>query len=174
MAVRLEPLRHVDVERVAFSFSQTRKPVAHGCYASLTPLRFPGGATEGVRRGRRWRIPQVRDSTGREMLYILTFYLPRFLDMPFAAKLATIIHELWHISPRFDGDIRRFRGRCYAHSGSRQRYDAHSSALARNWLALGPPEEIYEFLRHDFQELVRRHSRVFGQRFPTPKLVPVD
>jgi len=174
MAARLESLRHVDVARVAFSFSQTRKAVSHGRYASLTPLRFAGGASETVRRGRRWRMPQVRDGDGREMLYILTFYLPRFLNMPLEAKLETIVHELWHISPRFDGDIRRFGGRCYAHTGRQRRYDAQASALARTWLSLGPPEPLYEFLRHDFQELVRRHGRVFGQRYRLPKLLPVD
>ncbi len=173
MAARLQPLHHVDVARVLISFSQTRKAVSHGMYASLTPLRFAGGASETVRRGRRWRMPPVRDAEGREMLYLLNFYLPRFLNLPLEAKLATIVHELWHISPQFDGDIRRFHGRCYAHSGSQRRYDAHANALAQNWLALGPPEMLYEFLRHDFRELVRRHGRVFGQRFRRPKLVPV-
>lgn len=174
MATRLEPLHHIDIARVAFSFSQTRKAVSHGRYASLTPLRFAGGALETVRRGQRWRIPQVRDRNGHEILYILTFYLPRFLNMPLEAKLATIVHELWHINPRFDGDIRRFAGRCYAHSASQRRYDAHAADLAQRWIALGPPESLYEFLRYDFHELVRRYGRVLGQRFRPPKLVRVD
>jgi predicted metallopeptidase len=174
MVARLDALKHIDLTRVAFSFCQTRRAVSHGMYASLTPLRFAGGALETVRRGRRWRIPRLVDRDGREMLYILNFYLPRFLNLPLEAKLATIVHELWHIGPRFDGDLRRFGGRCYAHSGSQNRYDAHVAALAKRWLTLGPPEPLYDFLRDDYQELVRRYGRIYGQRFRAPRLVPVE
>jgi predicted metallopeptidase len=174
MVARLEPLRHIDPSRVAFSFCQTRKAVSHGMFASLTPLRFAGGAMETVRRGRRWRIPRLVDRDGREMLYILNFYLPRFLNLSLEAKLATIVHELWHVSPRFDGDLRRFGGRCYAHSGSQKRYDAHVTALAKRWLALKPPEPLYEFLRYDYRELASRYGRIYGQRFGTPRLVPAE
>jgi hypothetical protein len=108
------------------------------------------------------------------MLYILNFYLPRFLNLSLEAKLATIVHELWHVSPRFDGDLRRFGGRCYAHSGSQKRYDAHVTALAKRWLALKPPEPLYEFLRYDYRELASRYGRIYGQRFGTPRLVPAE
>jgi hypothetical protein len=173
MVARLESLRHVDLSRVAVSFCQTRKAVPHGMYASLTPLRFAGGATETVRRGRRWRIQRLAGPSGREMLYILNVYLPRFLDLALEAKIATILHELWHIGPGFDGDLRRFGGRCYAHSGSQKRYDAQVSSLVEQWLALGPPEPLYEFLRHDHRELARRYGRVFGLRVRAPKLIPM-
>ena len=173
MATRLAELRHVDLSRVAVSFCQTRKAVAHGMYASLTPLRFDGGATETVRRGRRWRFDRLADGSGREMPYFLNFYLPRFVDLPFHTKLDTVVHELWHIGPRFDGDLRRFNGRCYAHGGSQRRYDAHVDRLAAKWLSLGPPPSLYEFLEHDFRGLVRRHGRIFGRRVRTPRLTPV-
>jgi predicted metallopeptidase len=172
MVTRLGELRHIDLSRVAVSFCQTRKAVAHGMYASLTPLRFDGGATETFRRGRRWRIERLADASGREMLYILNFYLPRFLDLSFHAKLDTVVHELWHIGPRFDGDLRRFNGRCYAHGGSQKRYDAHADRLAARWLSLGPPPSLYEFLEHDFRSLLRRHGRIFGRRVRTPRLTP--
>ena len=164
MVGRLSELRHIDLGRVAMSFSQMRKPVAHGLYASLTPLRFAQGSTETIRRGRKWGIQRVVDASGREMLYILTVYLPRFMDLAFREKLATVIHELWHISPRFDGDVRRFRGRCYAHSGSKQQYDALMDGLLTKWLALEPPAAVYEFLRLDMAGLLARHGRIFGQR----------
>ncbi len=174
MVARLDSLKHIDLARVAFSFCQARKAVPHGMYASLTPLRFAGGATETVRRGRRWRIPRLVDASGREVLYILNFYLPRFLDLSLSAKLTTIVHELWHIGPRFDGDLRRFGGRCYAHSGSQKRYDALVAAMAERWLSHRPPEALYEFLRDDHHELTRRYGRIFGLRVRTPKLIPVD
>lgn len=173
MVARLEELEHIELTRVAFSFCQARKAVPHGMYASLTPLRFVDGSTETIRRGRRWKIEPLVDRCGREMLYILNFYLPRFLNLPPRAKLVTVLHELWHIGPRFDGDLRRFAGRCYAHSGSQKRYDAHVERLTTRWLSLSPPRSLYAFLDHDFASLAREHGRILGQRVRPPKLVAV-
>lgn len=173
MTVRVSALRHVDMSRVAVSFSQARSPAQHGMFAALTPLRFAGGKCEAVRRGRRWAIQRVHSADGREMLYVLSFYLPRFLDLPFREKLTTVVHELWHISPHFNGDLRRFAGRCFAHGSSQKRYDAQVEQLVSRWLAAGPPESVYGFLRHDFRELRARHGRVFGTRVATPKLIPL-
>ena len=152
MVARLDQLRHVDMSRVAVSFSQTRRAGSQGMYASLTPLRFAGGQMHTFRRKRRWGIQRLYDPDGREMLYILNFYLPRFLDLPFREKLATTLHELWHIGPKFDGDVRRLGGRCFAHGSSQKQYDAHIEALLDRWLALGPPESLYDFLRLNFRE----------------------
>ena len=83
MASRLPELAHVDVSRVAFAFCQTRKRVQHGLQASLTPMRFEGGAKTGQRYGRTYGVQPLLDEHGREMLYILSFYLPRFLETDF-------------------------------------------------------------------------------------------
>ena len=164
-------LGHIDMSRVAVSLRQTRHNSRYGVYATLTPLRFPGGRLFSVRYGRRWSLPRLYDPTGREQFYLLNFYLPRFLDLAWQEKLRTTIHELWHISPQFDGDLRRFEGRCYAHSSSRKRFDAQAEELVGRWLAAGPAEELHEFLRHDFQTLVARYGRVVGMKIRTPRLV---
>ena len=173
MVSRVDRLGHIDMRRVAVSFSQTRKATEHGMYASLTPMRFAGGLSHTIRRGQKWAVQGLRDSSGREMLYILSFYLPRFLDLQFREKLVTVMHELWHIGPKFDGDVRRHRGRCFAHGASQERYDAHVDALVDRWLASGPPESIHAFLRCNFRELVARDGRVYGRKIPTPKLFPM-
>ena len=92
MAARLPELAHIDLDRVAVCFCQARKRVAHGLFASLTPLRFAGGAATSVRRGRPVTIQRLSDWDGREMLYVLSFYLPRFMDLDFREKLITILH----------------------------------------------------------------------------------
>ncbi len=171
---RLVELRHIDMSRVAVGFSQTRKAVDHGLYASLTPMRFAGGSRETVRGGRRWTVQRLVDASGREALYVLSFYLPRFLDQSFRHKLTTVLHELWHVSPRFDGDLRRFGGRCYAHSASQKRYDAKVARLVQRWLSLDPPAAVYEFLRYGFRELQQRYGKIYGTRIATPKLIPVE
>ena len=174
MVARLEQLRHVDMSRVAVSFSQTRRAGKEGMFATLTPLRFAGGRMHTFRRKRRWGIQRLYDPDGREMLYILTFYLPRFLDLPLREKLTTVLHELWHIGPDFDGDVRRLGGRCFAHGSSQKQYDAHIEALLDRWLSLDPSPALYDFLRLTFHELVAQHGRVYGRKAPTPKLVPLD
>jgi predicted metallopeptidase len=174
MVARLDELQHIDMSRVAVSFSQTRRSGDYGMHASLTPLRFADGKMHLFRRKRRWGIQRLFDPDGREMLYILNFYLPRFLDLPFREKLVTTLHELWHISPKFNGDVRRLGGRCFAHGSSSKQYDAKIEILLDRWLSLKPPDSLYEFLHPNFRQLSRTHGRVFGRRIPAPKLVPVD
>jgi hypothetical protein len=173
MAARLPELSHVDVERIVFAFCQTRKRVRHGLFASLTPLRFAAGEPTGVKRGRRYGVQPVIDGQGREMLYILRVYLPRFMDLDFREKLITVLHELWHISPAFDGDLRRHNGRCYIHTGSQAHYDAEMGELADRWLALGPPPSLYAFLRHSFAELHALSGPIYGVKIAQPKLIPI-
>lgn len=173
MIARLPELSHIDMPRVAVSFSQARKPVMHGMYASLTPLRFAGGALTGRRRGRTFAVQRVYDREGREALYILSFYLPRFLDLELREKLITVLHELWHISPDFDGDIRRHAGRYHAHTHSQCEYDREMGKLADRWLEQQPPECLWGFLRENVGALMQRHGRIVGLRIPRPRLLPV-
>ncbi len=175
MIARLPELAHIDMSRVAVSCCQTRKPVKHGLLASMTPLRFQDGSLYTQRRGRKYTIQRVLDPlNGREMLYILSFYLPRFMDYPLDEKLVTVIHELWHINPAFNGDLRRHPGRCYAHTASQKQYDAEMKRLVDRWLDQSPPAELYDFLSGGFIELHLQHGGVFGQKIPIPRLVPVS
>ena len=173
MAAQLDEFRPIDMSRVAVSFRQTRKRMSRGLYASLTPLQLPAGQTHLIRRGRKWTIQRVKVD-GREMLYLLNFYLPRFLDLCFREKLTTIAHELLHISPHFDGDLRRFSGRCYAHSHSHSQFDSQAEQLAQCWLAREPEPSLYEFLHMDFLRLQTLHGRIYGRRIAAPKLLPVE
>ena len=171
IATRLPEMNHVDMQQVAVSFSQARTPELHGLQAKLTPLRFEGGKVVTKRRGRVWTVEKLLNHDGQELLYILSFYLPRFMDQPFAEKLTTIFHELWHISPHFDGDLRRHPGRCYAHSHSQKEYDEFSAELGRQWLKLNPPDELFSFLHLNFAQLWQLHGRVYGLKIRTPKLI---
>jgi hypothetical protein len=137
-------------------------------------MRFEHGVLFEVRYGRRYTFQRLYDARGREMLYILNVYLPRFLNLTFREKLVTFFHELWHISPAFNGDLRRHRGRCYAHSSSQSAYDAKVEELALRWLALAPPEPVYAFLRSPFFELLGQYGGVYGTRVRHPKLVCMD
>ena len=174
MVARLPELDHIDLSRVGISFAQARNRKTFGMFASLTPLRFQNGSPITVKHGHRYQVQQVRDRDGREMLYILKFYLPRFLDLDFREKLVTILHELWHINPQFNGDIRRHPGRCYAHPPSQAEYDQEMNLLVDRWLSRNPPQELYAFLRRQFSELAALHSRIVGTRYRRPRMVRLD
>jgi hypothetical protein len=174
MTSRLPELEHIDLDRVAVAVTQARASGRYGVQATLTPMRFEGGATTGERNGRRYTAQQLLDEEGRELLYILTLFLPRFQNQSLAEKINTMLHELWHISPACDGDLRRFAGRCYAHGRSQKEYDAQVDQLARRWWADRPPASLYEFLRLDFRQLRKRHGAIYGVRIPHPKLIPID
>ena len=110
---------------------------------------------------------------GREILYLVTFCLPRFLNQYFDDKFITLFHELYHISPAFDGDLRRHPGRCGIHTHSKRLYDEHMADLARRYLSNGAEPSLHAFLRLNFAQLQQRHGSVVGVMVPRPKLVPV-
>lgn len=173
IAGRMDEFAHVRMDEIAVTFAQARRRVTHGLQAKLTPMRFECGRLTTRRGGRTWTVQRLFEGD-REMLYILTFYLPRFLDHSFREKMITIFHELHHISPLFDGDIRRMGGRYHVHSHSQKEYDRQMDCLVDRYLSLRPPKSLYEFLSRDFRQLTRRHGGVVGLQVPIPKLIPVS
>ena len=171
--LRSSELAHVRTDQVIFAITQARNGRAHGLQARVTPLRFHGGRLTRRHRGVEFQI-QRHIVAGREMLYLMTFCLPRFLNQPFEDKFVTIFHELFHISPAFDGDLRRHEGRCTMHTASRRGYDERMAALARAYLASGPDPDLHAFLRLDFAQLLARHGSVVGVAIARPKLVSLS
>ena len=132
--VKTQPeLAHIKMPALAVSFSRAKSKSRAGLLASLTPLRFECGSTVTKRGGKLYEIPQVQID-GLSKLYIVSFVYPRFLDLSLIEKAKTIVHELYHISENFDGDIRRFKGRTYAHSGRKANFDAKAYEIAEVWL----------------------------------------
>lgn len=168
---RVDEFRHIRMEQMPVTFAQTRRRVRHGLQAKLTPMRFENGLLMTSRAGRRWTVERLFDGK-REVLYILTFYLPRFLDHSFREKMITVFHELYHISPLFDGDIRRMEGRYHVHSQSQKEYDRLMEVFADRYLALRPPKECYAFLKKKFRTLQSEYGGVVGLQVPIPKLIP--
>jgi predicted metallopeptidase len=161
-----------DSRRILIGFLQARHARGHGLQARVTPLRFHGGQLVRTARGRLFQVQRfiVADV---EMLYVMTFCLPRFLDQSFDQKMVTLFHELFHIGPNFDGDLRRHPGRCSMHTSSKNAYDEHMAQLARNYLAGGANPQLHGFLRLSYAQLRARHSRVVAVKLPRPKILAV-
>jgi predicted metallopeptidase len=165
--------RHLDLSRILFTFTQARKGVRHGLQARVTPLRFRDGRETSRRRGRSYRVQQYQVEK-KEILYLVDFCLPRYLDRAFEDKFVTLFHELYHISPQFDGDLRRHGGRYEFHTGSQKQYDRLMCALVRDYLTVGAEPKRYDFLRLTFDQLRARHGSVVGYRVPRPKVIPTE
>ena len=164
--------RHIDVSRLLFTVTQARSHRLHGLQARVTPLRFRGGSLVRHRSGTQYRVQRYFVGN-EEMLYVVGFCLPRFLDQDFDDKLITLFHELYHISPDFDGDLRRHRGRYSVHSHSKRNYDRHMADLARAYLGNGANTALGDFLRLNFSQLEQCHGKVVGVVVPRPKLIPL-
>lgn len=166
-------LGHIDPQRLLLCIASTRSGGIRGTYAKIHPLRFAGGAKSiERRRGKTVYVSTMPTVVHREveMLYVIYFLVPRFLDLPLREKLITVFHELYHISPACDGDIRRFPGKNYAHGSSTRRYNAYMGTLVDAYLAAHDRPELLAFLDGTMDELRRRHRSLVARRFRIPRL----
>jgi hypothetical protein len=172
IVARSPELSHIQVPRILIAVNQARSARVHGLQARVTPLRFPQGELTRLRRGVVYQVQRyfVDD---HEFLYLLTFCLPRFLDQDFDEKFVTLLHELYHIGPAFDGDLRRHDGRYQLHTHSQKEYDGRMGGLARAYLATQPDPALHAFLRLNFAQLQKRHGAVLGIVVPRPKIIPL-
>jgi hypothetical protein len=165
-------LAHIDPDRLLFSIARSRAEGTYGTYARIAPLRFAGGVREHTRRRGPWRetfrLPVLHHQQ-REIYYLITIFIPRFLRLSFEQKLSTIIHELYHISEACDGDIRRFPGRNFAHGSSRAAYNRIIKQLVDRYRTGNPPEALLAFLHLDESSWHQQQIRISGITTPVPR-----
>ena len=130
-------------------------------------MRFGDGSPFKTMRGAQYSLPQIPTAEG-DVLYLIYIYVPRFFSQPFERRLLVLIHELFHVSPNFDGTIRRVGSR--AHGSSRESFNANLQPFVELYLKSNPPEELLAFLRCDFQALSREMNLV-GRALAIPKAV---
>lgn len=172
IASRCETLRHVRMPRVLVSFTPSRNRNRYGLQARVTPMRHRAGRLVRRMGSSDFQVQRyfVNDV---EMLYLLTFCLPRFFNQPFEEKLATVFHELFHMSPAFDGDLRRHPGRYAVHSPSKADYESNAMRLMGNYLKGHGRPEVFAFLKHRYRDLWLKHGGIRGVRVPRPRLLPI-
>lgn len=172
IVARTPDLEHIAPEKLLVCVS-TGRPGVGGSLAKIHPLRFAGGE-KSMKRGRGWRsvlctMPTITHQ-GEEMLYVIYFMVPRFLELSFREKLITVFHELYHISPACDGDIRRFPGKNYAHGSSTKRYNAQMGELVDDYLERLPERSALDFLDGNLAALRSRHQAIVARRLPAPRI----
>jgi hypothetical protein len=107
---------------------------------------------------------------GMDILYVVYFLIPRFLNLSFREKLITLFHELYHISPEFNGDIRRFPGKNYAHGSSTKRYNAYMATLVDSYLEKLETKSLMAFLEGDMAAIRERYQAIVGRKMAAPQI----
>ncbi len=126
-----EDLDHVDPDRVVFVAGAARRSAR----ASIRPLTL-GGPPPRFRNGD-WAKPQVwlRD---RIALYEICLRPRYFLDATPDDRARILAHELWHISPRFDGTLAEDR----RHRSTDEPDSPQIDRWVQAWLRLGGPGRL--------------------------------
>lgn len=175
----LEEFKHINLKRVRISATYARSTRRAGLLAYVLPLKYKNGSPTQVKmRGKAKYhfgiVPTYHE--GEEILYILYFMLPRFLNLPYRDKLETIIHELYHISPDFNGDLRRLKGRSYIHGNSLKEYEENIKRLTDRFMESSYNELAFEFLAFGAKKLENFYGTLVSSHTPEPrpKLIHVE
>ena len=168
ISARVGSFSHIDPGRVQVCISSNRSNGRGAIFGKLVPLRFKGGEELLHYRGKCYAMPRVIRN-GNRILYLIYFYSPRFIDLPPREKLRVIFHELYHISPDFNGDIRRFGRSGSAHGNSKKRYDLRFEIEMREFTELLAETDHWRFLSMDSRELFSSYGRVLSHRMKTPR-----
>jgi predicted metallopeptidase len=102
-AVRTIPeFAHIKPSRILVVAGEARR----ASRGTVKPLAFAGGKSTDRATGRKKPIVRVQ---GRRMLYSITLRPLFFRDSTPQERVETILHELFHVSPAFDGTLDRSR-----------------------------------------------------------------
>ena len=180
ICARLPELSHVRLPQIQLVASSCRSRRNSGVLAYVLPLKFSGGRpVEIIVRGNRtyhYAIIPTFLPGGAELLYSVHFLMPRFLNLSPEEKIATIIHELYHIHPDFNGDLRRFPGG-RLHGPTQRQYHEKVAGLTQRYRKAAPSILNLELLRLGHRQFEKRFGpiRVAGRpKGSRPKLLKVE
>lgn len=138
VASRVPELSHVRASRILVVAGEARR----ASRATIRPAHFK---ETGRRAGNGARTKPLIRIKGRKILYVITLRPLWFLDSTPEERVATILHELYHASPRFDGTLHR--GRRHARLPLAA-YDRRIRALLDRYLGSAPDEVLEPLASH--------------------------
>jgi hypothetical protein len=133
LVARMPEYSHVDPSRVLVVAGEARR----ASRGTVKPLTFANGKSTDA-KGR--KKPQVR-LRGRKMLYCITLRPLFFRDSTPEDRVGTLLHELFHVSPSFDGTLADDR----RHASLGRQFGKRLRPLVRRYLRLCPPELVAPF-----------------------------
>ena len=170
MVSRTGEFRLFDVNRILLCCSTNRKTTGGGIYGKLLPMRFENGSEIVQHNSRYYTIPRliVNDI---EILYVMYFYMPRFFDLSAAEKVNVMFHELYHISPEFNGDIRRMGSVKKAHGHSKKSFEEKYIEYSRSFYEYVRNTPYQAFLSMKSDDLQQRFKKIHFRKMKTIKPV---
>jgi hypothetical protein len=135
LAARLPELSHVKPARILVVAGEARR----ASRATIRPAHFRETRARGGRGGRRKPLIRIQ---GRKILYVITLRPLWFRASTPEQRVSTVLHELYHVSQRFDGTLHR--GRLHTRL-PRPRYERHIRVLRDRYLAQAEDEVLAPF-----------------------------
>jgi predicted metallopeptidase len=140
LAARLPELSHVRASRLLVVAGEARR----ASRATIRPAHFRETRARDGAGARKKPLIRVK---GRKILYVITLRPLWFMHSTPHQRIATIVHELYHASTRFDGTLHRGR----RHSRlPRVAYDRRVRRMVDAYLASAPPEIVAPFSTDGF------------------------
>jgi predicted metallopeptidase len=135
LAARLPELSHVRGSRVLVVAGEARR----ASRGTIRPAHFEETRARSGAGARKKPLIRVK---GRKILYVITLRPLWFRDSTPRERIATIVHELYHASTRFDGTLHR--GRLHSRLPLPE-YDRRVRALVDRYLEAAPAEIVAPF-----------------------------
>jgi predicted metallopeptidase len=137
-ASKLEELSHIRAGRILVVSGEARRMSR----ATIRPLGGKRRAAAGAR-------PRI-EYRGKRMLYVITLRPIFFRGSTLETRVETLLHELFHISGRFDGTLHKKRRHAMLPG---KRFAAVLGPLVRRYLAAADPAVLAPF-GHDGEVLM--------------------
>ena len=134
VAKRMPELAHVRASRVLVVAGEARR-ASRATIRPAVPRRSETRSREGAKK------PRIRVN-GRKILYVITLRPLWFVGSTPEQRIATVLHELYHASLRFDGTLHRGRRHSVL---PRPAYDAKIRRLRDRYLSRAPTEIVEPF-----------------------------
>ena|GEM_PF-256013 len=128
IAAKMPEFAHVRASRILVIAGEARR----ASRGTVKPLCFRGGRSTD-RTGRRKPIVRIK---GKRMLYCITLRPLFFRSSTARGRIETVMHELFHLSRRFDGTLHAGR----RHSVLGKDFSRRFQPLVRRYLKLCPKE----------------------------------
>lgn len=165
-----EEFYNFDLNKILICCASNRKDFNGATYGKLLPLKFQNGSDVIKHRGHFYTIPKLIINN-YEILYIIYFYMPKFFNLSAKEKINVIFHELYHINPSFNGDIRRMGDFKKAHGYSKKKFEEKYIEYADVFYNKVINLPYYKFLSMNSYEIHGQFKTVKYQRMKSIKPV---
>lgn len=173
MIIRTPEFRGYDINRMLICCASNRSDSRGGIYGKLVPLKFEGGSDIINFHGRTYTIPKIIHNN-IEIRYLIYYYHPKFFDISAREKVNVMFHELYHISPDFNGDIRRMGKFKKTHGHSKKSFEEKYLDYAEEFYSYVKETPYHAFLEMSSRDLQNSFKKIKCRRMKTIKPVPVE